>query len=231
MRALGVEAVAQRGEIARAAAVDRQPRQRAQEIGRRGERLAQRVAQRRRLDEKGDGVEPFVDRRADRSSGLASRSAISRAPAGVAVRSMVAISEPARSPASVRVSSRLARVAASISSPAPRARRAGQLEPRQRVDLGALEIAERQRRGGDLGAAERAEPLQRVDAVEVLDQPRRRSGVERLARQRRRRDAASPRSAARRRDRRTSACGATISLGSIARDLRPEARLVGLRRG
>jgi len=52
----GVEAVAQRGEVARAATVDRQPRQRPQEIRRRGERLAQRVAQRRRFDEEGDGV-------------------------------------------------------------------------------------------------------------------------------------------------------------------------------
>ena len=58
-------------------------------------------------------------------SGLASRSASSRAPAGVTVRSMVASSDPSRAPLKVRVSSRLARVAASISRLAPRARRVG----------------------------------------------------------------------------------------------------------
>ena len=52
-------------------------------------------------------------------SGPASRSAKSRAPPGVTVRSMAASRLPARSPERVRVSSRLARVAASMASVAP----------------------------------------------------------------------------------------------------------------
>jgi hypothetical protein len=58
-------------------------------------------------------------------SGAASRCASSRAPAAVTVRSMASSSEPRRSPPSVRVSSRLARVAWSIASVAPAASRAG----------------------------------------------------------------------------------------------------------
>ena len=109
-------------------------------------------------------------------SGLASRSAISRAPAGVLVRSMAASTDPARSPESVRVSSRLARVAASISRFLPRARRGGGREPRRRVDLGALDIGERQRRGSDLRARKLAETVEGLDAVEFarLAAPRRR---------------------------------------------------------
>ena len=61
MRALAASAVAQRGEIARAAAIEAEARQRAQEIRRRGEALAQGVAQARRLDEEGERVEPLVD--------------------------------------------------------------------------------------------------------------------------------------------------------------------------
>jgi hypothetical protein len=59
--------------------------------------------------------------------GPASRSASSRAPPGVTVQSMVASRLPARSPESVRVSSRLARVAASMASAAPAMSRAGGL--------------------------------------------------------------------------------------------------------
>jgi len=75
MRAPALRPSRSAARIARAAAIDRQPRQRSQEIGRRRESLAQRVAQRRRLDEKGDSVEPFVDRPGS-VNGLASRSAI-----------------------------------------------------------------------------------------------------------------------------------------------------------
>ncbi|MGY4367117.1 hypothetical protein ACVW1A_003182 [Bradyrhizobium sp. LB1.3] len=58
-------------------------------------------------------------------SGAASRCANSRDPAEVTVQSIASSSEPRRSPASVRVSSRLARVAGSIAIVAPEASRAG----------------------------------------------------------------------------------------------------------
>ena len=55
-------AVAQAGEIARAAASDRQPRQRARHVGRRAQRGAEVVARRAVGDEGGDGIEPPRDR-------------------------------------------------------------------------------------------------------------------------------------------------------------------------
>ena len=58
-------------------------------------------------------------------SGAASRCASSREPADVTVQSIASSSEPRRSPASVRVSSRLARVAGSIAIVLPVASRAG----------------------------------------------------------------------------------------------------------
>ncbi len=58
-------------------------------------------------------------------SGAASRCVSNRDPAAVTVRSSAASSEPRRSPESVRISSRLVRVAASICSVEPEASRAG----------------------------------------------------------------------------------------------------------
>ncbi len=104
-------------------------------------------------------------------SGLASRSARSRAPAGVTVRSMVARSEPSRAPLSVRVSSRLARVAGSISRLAPRARRAGGDKRRARLELRALDVGQRQRGRGDLGPREGAEAVEGFDAIEFAHPP------------------------------------------------------------
>ena len=118
------DAVADRGEIARAAAVEAQARTAREKVGRvqSARRNASRIgaASTRKSSES--------SRRLTASgsvSGLASRSASSRAPAGVTVRSIVASSEPSRAPLSVRVSSRLARVAGSISRLVPRARRVG----------------------------------------------------------------------------------------------------------
>ena len=104
-------------------------------------------------------------------SGLASRSASSRAPAGVAVRSIVASSEPRRSPLNVRVSSRLARVAASISIVSPRGATRRTLQGRARFDLRARDIMDRHRRRADFGAAERAETVERLDAIELAKAP------------------------------------------------------------
>ncbi len=58
-------------------------------------------------------------------SGAASRCASRREPAALTLRSIAATSEPRRSPVSVRMSSRLARVAASIASVAPCCSRIG----------------------------------------------------------------------------------------------------------
>ena len=88
---------------------------------------AQPVAQVAVLDQEGDGVLPVADLVRMSVRGPASRSARSRAPPGVTVQSMVASRLPARSPERVRVSSRLARVAASMASAAPEVSREGGL--------------------------------------------------------------------------------------------------------
>ena len=94
-----------------------------------GERLRQRRMLSRRM--------PFSTRQATEScrlritsasvSGPARRSANRRAPPGVTVQSIVASRLPARSPESVRVSSRLARVEASIARAEPDSLRLGGL--------------------------------------------------------------------------------------------------------
>ena len=124
-RLIGSEdAVAQAGEIARAAASHRQPRQRARHVGGRAQRGADVVAHRGVRDEDRDRIEPPRDRGAS-VRGAASRCASSRDPAAVTVQSMASSSDPRRSPASVRVNSRLARVAGSIAMVVPAASRAG----------------------------------------------------------------------------------------------------------
>ncbi len=85
------------------------------------------------------------------------------------MKSIVASSEPGRSPASVRVSSRLARVARVDLH----MRRAGPSRRRRQLralaHLGAFDIGQRQRRGGDLRARERPKAVERRDAVELAD--------------------------------------------------------------
>ena len=117
-------AVADGGEIARAAAPDRQPRQRAGEIGRRLQPRARVGACRRVVDKTRHRVEPPAIA-AGSVSGADSRCASRREPAEVTVRSIASSSEPRRSPASVRISSRLPRVAWSIAMVAPALSRNG----------------------------------------------------------------------------------------------------------
>ena len=107
----GEHAVADGGEIARAAAADRQPRQRAGEIGR---RLQAASGYRRAAAASSTKRATASSRRAIAAgsvSGADSRCASSREPAEVTVRSMASSNEPRRSPDSVRISSRLPRVA------------------------------------------------------------------------------------------------------------------------
>src|SRR4051794_10443121 len=65
-------------------------------------------------------------------------------------------------------------------------RRRGELGPL--TDLRALDIGERKRASGDLGAPEGAEPLQGLDAVEFADPGCLRARIAALARERRRGD-------------------------------------------
>lgn len=120
----GGEAIPQRREIARAAAPDEQPRQRPGDIGAARSRLRSRS---RSATSSCSAATLSCRARiaAGSVSGPARRSASNRPPPGVNVRSMVARRLPARSPDRVRVSSRLARVAASIASPEPSAARTG----------------------------------------------------------------------------------------------------------
>jgi len=80
---------------------------------------------------------------------------------------MAASSEPRRSPPSVRMSSRLARVAWSMASVAPAASRTGGDSGGPLADLGALDMVTRGGRGGQLDARERAERRRGRDAEET----------------------------------------------------------------
>ena len=59
-------------------------------------------------------------------------------------------------------------------------------ERRPGLELGALDISQRERGGGDLGAGERAEAVEGFDAVELADPPFGRRAVAAVARERRR---------------------------------------------
>ena len=157
----GHDAVAQAGEIARPAAAEAEPGRGPGHVGRAQEDAAQALAleapSRRAMPPPRDGA-PMA---ATSVSGPLRRSARSRAPPGVTVRSMAASRLPARSPESVRVSSRLARVAASMASVAAGTLAARRRQRRARAELRALDVEEGAAGGGDLGAAEGAEGVER----------------------------------------------------------------------
>ena len=166
------QAVAQAGEVARAAALERKPRQRPGDIrhaaqgGAQAPRAAPRSSARKRdrgLARESRRGRPKGRRRARR--GAARRSAET-------VRSIVATRLPARSPASVRVSSRLARVAASIDEDAGRRLATRRLERRPLRRTGcARRNASAAPAAGRLGAREGAEAVERRDAEEVPQAP------------------------------------------------------------
>ena len=148
--------IADRREVARTAATDHEPGQRARQVGRafRRSRLSRRARDRRRSAPTASSRRAIA---AGSVSGAASRCASSREPAAVTVRSIAASSEPRRSPDSVRISSRLARVAGSI-----RQRRLRRLARRRRqrrplAELGALDIGDAGRRRGQFEPRHRAE--------------------------------------------------------------------------
>ncbi len=121
----GKDAVAQGGEIARPAAADRQPRQRARHVGRGAQDVADVVAHRLIGNKRSRWHRAARAITAASVSGAASRCASSRDPADVTVQSIASSSDPRRSPESVRVNSRLARVAGSIAIVVPAASRVG----------------------------------------------------------------------------------------------------------
>ena len=86
------------------------------------------------------------------------------------------------------MSSRLARVAGSISRLVPRARLSGR-ERGPGFELGALDVSQRESRGGDLGTAEGAEAVERFDAIELADPAFSRRAIAPVARERRGRNA------------------------------------------
>ena len=89
----------------------------------------------------------------------------------------------------MRVNSRLARVAASISRTAPRSARVGSDSGGTRPDLRALDIGDGGRGGGDFGARKGAESVERRDAEKIAQAPLRRAWLARVARHRRQRNA------------------------------------------
>ena len=192
------------------------------------ERLRAALRAGARLDEKVERIEPLVDRI---RVGQRAREPLGEQPrAGgrhgeVDRREQRAFARAARASGS---SSRLARVAAidleARAARAPRRRR----ERRPRLELGAPDIGERERRGGDLGAGEGAEAVERLDAIELAHAL--------LGRRRRRRPpaqaASAPRACRRRCARKPGSSATRLRGDDLARleprDLGGEAGLVGL---
>ena len=160
-----IETLADGAEIARAAAIERQPRQRPRHVGRTAQRFArvlsvsaelarnQETASSRSVNVVGIGQGTDIR-----------RSASSRPPPPVTVRSMVFSNPPRRSPDSVFRSSRLVRVAGSISQHRvdPVLSRSGGERHRPFRQLGLFDI------GDDGCGCRQFGPRKRAKAVKCL---------------------------------------------------------------
>ena len=179
------EAVADGGQVARASAIEAQARQRAQEVGRAGKLAAQRIPRRRGLDQERERIEPFVDRgRVGQRAGEALGHQ-----AGAGGRDGEVDGRQQRSLARAAERARELEVGAGrrIDLEARAARPSGRRrQGRTRLELGALDVSQRQRRRRDLGARKGAEAVEGLDAVEFANPPLGRRPVARLARERRR---------------------------------------------
>ena len=173
------ERVAYRGKVARTTAPEREPRQRALEVGPRLQRLARPLADDGGIDEPRDEVEP----RADRADvGQRCSEIVGERPRAAARDGQVDAREQAPGAAS-------ARAAAEFEAGAGRrvdrhdargGARGGWRQQGQRPRAGGGKIGEQPAGGSDLGAAEAAEPVERRDA-ELAAQPRHRPARVELA--------------------------------------------------
>ncbi len=166
----------QSAEIARTAAPQRQPRQGAGDIGRGAQHIAQAGAQHLPVEQERDRVEPGVDliglEPADWPGGSPARAPRPT----VTVRSMAASRLPCRRPPSDRVSSRLARVAASIMSRLPPPGPPRRAQHRLLADLGDLDIFDQRRERRQLGARRRRTHRARQRPARASVPPRRPRG-------------------------------------------------------
>ena len=149
------------------------------------ERPAQGVAHRRGLDQELKRVEPPIDSlRVSQRIGepLGEQASPCGGHSQVDCRQKRTIARPAQGPSELEV-----RAGRGIDFEArpPRAPRWSR-ERRPRLQLGALDIGERERGGGDLGASERAEAVKGFDAVKLANPPFGRRNVAAVARKRRR---------------------------------------------
>ena len=119
-------------------------------------------------------------------SGLASRSRDEARSGGghgeVDRREQRAVARPAQGSRQLEVGAGRGIDLEACAARAPRRRREGG----PGLELGALDIGERKRRGGDLGGSEGAEAVERFDPVELADPPLGRRRVPAVARERRR---------------------------------------------
>ena len=178
------EAVADGGKVARTAAVEAQARKSPQKVGRVHERTAQGVAHRRRLDQEIKRIEPPVDglrigQRARQPLGEQARAC--RGYGQIDRRQQRSLARAAQGSRELEIGAgrRIDLEARPARAPGRRRERGPGLE------LGALDISERERGGGDLGARERAKTVEGFDAVELADPALSRRAVAAVARERR----------------------------------------------
>ena len=156
------QAVADGGQIARAAAAERQARQRALDIGRALQRRAHAVAQPSRRRRRTPPCRAARSIASDRSAAPPGGRPEPRAGAGQGAVDGGEQRALALAGQGLRLSSRLRRVAASISIAAPRASAPRRRQARQPALLGQLDVIDQRAGGGDLGAAEAAEAVERL---------------------------------------------------------------------
>ena len=182
----GENAVADGGEIARTAAADREPRQRAGEIGRRLQSRARVGARRGVVDKARDRVEPLRDRR---RIGQRRREPLRQQPRAGRGHGAVDGIEQRAAPLAAERAHQFEVAARGL---VDRHGRAGAFAHRRRqrrplADLRALDIGDAGRRGGQLQPRQRAESLAGRDREKRGQPPLGGGAVEHVAGERRHR--------------------------------------------
>ena len=177
------ESVANGSEIARAAAIEAESRQRAQEVRRAGQRPAQGVPQRVGLDQEVERVEPLVNRfrigeRAREPLGEEPRPR--RGDGQVDRRQKRTVPRAGQRPGQLEIGARRGIDLEGRAAGAACRRR----ERRPCIELGAPDVGQRERRRRDLGAREGPESVKRLDAIEFADPALGSRSVAGLARER-----------------------------------------------
>ncbi len=176
--------VANGGEVAGTAAIEAQARERPQKVGRMCECSPQGVAHRRCFDQEIERIKPSIDRfriRQRARQPFREQACSWRSNGQVDCSQERALARAAQGSRELEVGAgRRIDFQARPARPPDRRR-----ERRPGFELGALDVGERERRGGDLGVGEGAEAVEGFDPVEFADATFSRRAVAAVTRERR----------------------------------------------